>query len=371
MNFSVLPPEINSAQIYAGPGSAPMLQAAASWQRLADELTSAAASFESVTEALVGDSWQGWAAAAMASAAAPYASWLNAAAAGAQSASVQAGTAATVFEDALAAIVHPAVVATNRNQLVMLAMSNLFGLNAPAIAATEAHYEQMWAQDVAALSGYHAGVSTVAAQLAPWQGVLQTLQGNASSSIAAVNLAAQAESLNALDVSVSFSGLQLVQLGTAQANSTFGGLAVALGQNSSASAAGLLDGAWALGSATGASSSGILNTALAVGDTSTAQAGGLFTLASAFGSGNTVSTGGYVNFAGLVGNGNQVGVVDGFGNRAWVFGDGNVAQVGGLLTAASTFGSDSSVSTGGYVNFAGLVGNGNQVGVVDGFGNRA
>ncbi|BCI90395.1 hypothetical protein NIIDMKKI_56010 [Mycobacterium kansasii] len=187
-------PEINSAQIYAGPGSAPMLQAAASWQRLADELTSAAASFESVTEALVGDSWQGWAAAAMASAAAPYASWLNAAAAGAQSASVQAGTAATVFEDALAAIVHPAVVATNRNQLVMLAMSNLFGLNAPAIAATEAHYEQMWAQDVAALSGYHAGVSTVAAQLAPWQGVLQTLQGNASSSIAAVNLAAQAES---------------------------------------------------------------------------------------------------------------------------------------------------------------------------------
>ncbi|OOK82318.1 PPE family protein [Mycobacterium kansasii] len=59
-----------------------MLQAAASWQRLADELTSAAASFESVTEALVGDSWQGWAAAAMASAAAPYASWLNAAAAG-------------------------------------------------------------------------------------------------------------------------------------------------------------------------------------------------------------------------------------------------------------------------------------------------
>ncbi|OOK83200.1 PPE family protein [Mycobacterium kansasii] len=147
-----------------------------------------------------------------------------------------------MFEDALAAIVHPAVVATNRNQLVMLAMSNLFGLNAPAIAATEAHYEQMWAQDVAALSGYHAGVSTVAAQLAPWQGVLQTLQGNASSSIAAVNLAAQAESLNALDVSVSFSGLQLVQLGTAQANSTFGGLAVALGQNSSASAAGLLDG---------------------------------------------------------------------------------------------------------------------------------
>ncbi|ETW24946.1 hypothetical protein MGAST_05490 [Mycobacterium gastri 'Wayne'] len=318
MNFSVLPPEINSARIFAGPGSAPMLQAASAWQQLADELSSAAASFESVTSALVGDSWQGWAAAAMASAAAPYASWLNAAAAGAQGASVQAGAAATVFEDALAATVHPALVAANRNQLIVLAMSNLLGLNAPAIAATEAHYEQMWAQDVAALSGYHAGVSTVAAQLLPWQGVLQTLQAQTSGSVAAVNVATQAESLNALDVSVSFSGLQLVQLGTAHANSTFGGLAVALGPNSSASATGLLDGAWALGSVTGASSSGYLNTAVAVGDTSTAQAGGLLTVASAFGSGNSVSTGGYVNFAGVVGNGNQVGVVDGFGNRAWV-----------------------------------------------------
>ncbi|MCV7195189.1 PPE domain-containing protein [Mycobacterium angelicum] len=38
MNFSVLPPEVNSALILAGAGSQPMLEAAAAWGGLADEL---------------------------------------------------------------------------------------------------------------------------------------------------------------------------------------------------------------------------------------------------------------------------------------------------------------------------------------------
>ena len=50
---------------------------------------------------------------------------------------------------------------------VQLVMSNFFGQNAPAIAAAEAEYEQMWAQDVAAMAGYHAGASAAAAQLSP------------------------------------------------------------------------------------------------------------------------------------------------------------------------------------------------------------
>ncbi len=32
MDYAVLPPEINSARIYAGPGSGPMLAAASAWE---------------------------------------------------------------------------------------------------------------------------------------------------------------------------------------------------------------------------------------------------------------------------------------------------------------------------------------------------
>jgi PPE-repeat protein len=46
---------------------------------------------------------------------------------------------------------------------VRLVVSNLFGQNAAAIANAEAAYETMWAQDVAAMMGYHTGASAAAA----------------------------------------------------------------------------------------------------------------------------------------------------------------------------------------------------------------
>lgn len=42
MDFGVLPPEINSGRMYAGPGSGPMMAAAAAWDSLAAELGLAA-----------------------------------------------------------------------------------------------------------------------------------------------------------------------------------------------------------------------------------------------------------------------------------------------------------------------------------------
>lgn len=88
MNFMVLPPEVNSARIYAGAGPAPvMLAAAVAWDGLAAELGMAAASFSLLISGLTagpGSAWQGPAAAAMAAAAAPYLSWLNAATARAE-----------------------------------------------------------------------------------------------------------------------------------------------------------------------------------------------------------------------------------------------------------------------------------------------
>ncbi len=159
MNFAVLPPEINSLLISTGAGSGPLLAAAAAWDELAAELGSAAASFGSVTSGLAGGVWQGPSAAAMAAAAAPYAGWLGATAAAAEAAAGQARAVVSVYEAALAATVDPFVVAANRSKLVSLALSNLFGQNTPAIAAAEFDYELMWAQDVAAMLGYHAGAS--------------------------------------------------------------------------------------------------------------------------------------------------------------------------------------------------------------------
>ena len=183
--FSVLPPEINSARMYTGAGSGPMLATAAAWDGLAGELGSAAASFSSVTSGLADGSWRGAASRAMSSAAAPYAGWLNQAVAGAETAALQAEAAAAVFEAAQAATVHPLLVAVNRTQLVSMVNTNASGLNAPAIAAVESEYEQMWAQDVAAMSSYYVAASAVVAQLTPWQQALQNLQGLAGNGASA------------------------------------------------------------------------------------------------------------------------------------------------------------------------------------------
>lgn len=166
MNFAVAPPELTSARIFAGAGPQPLLAAAASWDGLASELDAAARSFATVTSELAAGVWQGPAMLAMTRTAAPYVTWLTAAAARAGGTAAQARAAAVAFETTQAAIVHPAMVAANRSGLVSLIAANLFGQNAPAIAAAEAAYEQMWAQDVAAMAGYHAQASAVAEQLA-------------------------------------------------------------------------------------------------------------------------------------------------------------------------------------------------------------
>jgi PPE-repeat protein len=180
MNFSVWPPEVNSALALDGPGSGPMLEAAAAWDGIGSELSLAANAFRSVTSDLASQAWQGPASASMKNAAAGYVDWLGGAAAQAEQSAAQARAAATAFDAALATIVDPGLITANRSQLVSLVLSNLFGQNAPAIAAVETEYERMWAQDVASMAGYHAAASVAASQLPPWQQVRQTMAAAAS-----------------------------------------------------------------------------------------------------------------------------------------------------------------------------------------------
>ena len=60
--------------------------------------------------------------------------------------------------------VPPPVIAANRVLLMTLIATNFFGQNTPAIAATEAQYMEMWAQDAAAMYGY-AATSAIVSQL--------------------------------------------------------------------------------------------------------------------------------------------------------------------------------------------------------------
>jgi PPE-repeat protein len=164
LDFAALPPEINSGRMYTGPGSEPMMVAASAWDELAAELGTAAQSYTSVIDELTGGPWVGPTSASMVSAVAPYLTWLTGAAGQAEETASQARAAAAAFEAAFAMTVPPPVIAANRVTLMTLIATNFFGQNTPAIAATEAQYMEMWAQDAAAMYGY-AGSSAIASEL--------------------------------------------------------------------------------------------------------------------------------------------------------------------------------------------------------------
>ena len=170
--FALLPPEVNSGRMYSGAGSGPMLAAAAAWNALAAELYSTATGYSSTLAELNGH-WHGPTSTAMMAAAVPYVAWLNATAGQAENTAAKAEAAVAAYEAAFAATVPPAVVAANRARLMMLIVTNILGQNTPAIAATEAEYAEIWAQDATAMCGY-AAASSVAAELTPFDPPGQT-----------------------------------------------------------------------------------------------------------------------------------------------------------------------------------------------------
>jgi PPE-repeat protein len=194
MFFAAFPPEINSGRMYAGAGSGPLLAAATAWDGLATELQSAATSYSSVISSLTSGPWLGPTSLTMAAAVSPYLTWMQNTAAQAAETANQAIAAASAYETAFAAHVPPAEIAANRTQLASLVSTNVFGQNNAAIAATEAQYGEMWAQDAIAMDTY-AGSSAAATKLTPFTAAPQTTNaGGLASQAAAV---AQATSTSA------------------------------------------------------------------------------------------------------------------------------------------------------------------------------
>lgn len=183
MDFGLLAPEVNSGRVYSGPGPAPLLAAAAAWDALAAELHSAAASYGSAISELR-TLWHGPSSTAMAAAASPYIAWLDGTAVQAEQTAVQAKAAAAAYETVFAATVPPPVIAANRALLASLIATNILGQNTPVIAATEAQYAEMWAQDAGAMYAYAAS-SAAATQLTPFTAPPATTDGSGEADQAA------------------------------------------------------------------------------------------------------------------------------------------------------------------------------------------
>ncbi len=179
-DFGSVPPEITSEQIYMGPGGESLMTAAAAWQQVATDLESSAAAYNSVLQQLT-EVWQGPGATAMVTAGMPYVWWLQDIAQRAAQLGIQAQAAATAFQVAHATVVPPPVIAANRTQWATLVATNLFGHNGPAIAANEAHYAEMWAQDVAAMSQYSASSQAAVSAISPFTTAPVTSRSGATS----------------------------------------------------------------------------------------------------------------------------------------------------------------------------------------------
>lgn len=184
MDFGIYPPEINSGRMYTGPGPGPMLAAAQAWQSVADELYTGISGYQSAVSELVEGAWSGPSSAAMSAAAGSYVEWLSATAAQAEQTAAQAWTAAAAYEAAFASTVPPPEVAANRGLLAVLVATNFLGQNAPAIAATEALYAEMWVQDALAMYNYAAS-SAAAAVLTPFTSPRQNTDPGAAAGQAA------------------------------------------------------------------------------------------------------------------------------------------------------------------------------------------
>src|ERR1700722_16058556 len=167
MSFSLIPPEINSALMFSGAGSGPLLEASAAWNSLATDLESTATQYQTLVTNLVTGSWLGPSSAQMASATTPYIAWLQGTAATAAQTGAQAQAAAGAYQSAYASMVPLPVIEANRTELAALVANNFLGQNTGAIATNEAEYLDMWIQDALTMDTYQ--VNSQAASALPAQ----------------------------------------------------------------------------------------------------------------------------------------------------------------------------------------------------------
>jgi PPE-repeat protein len=194
MSFSLFPPEINSALMFSGAGSGPLLSAAAAWNELATDLETTATSYQTAVTNLTTGPWLGPSSAQMAAATAPYIAWMQSTAATAAQTGAQAQVAAGAYQTAYASMVPLPEIAANRALLAELVSNNFLGQNTGAIATTEANYLDMWIQDALGMDTYQVN-SQAAAALPQHSAAPQVANGSLASTAAAATPASSSSSV--------------------------------------------------------------------------------------------------------------------------------------------------------------------------------
>ena len=210
------------------------VSAAAAWDELAAELGTAAAGYGSVISEMTTTPWIGPSSVAMVAAVIPYVGWLDTVATLAEQTAGQARAAAAAYEAAHAMTVPPPVILANRVLLTTLIATNFFGQNSAAIAATEAQYMEMWAQDATAMYEYVASSAT-AAQLHPFTSPPDTTKANQAASQATAAAQATATQAGNTSQTTTATTSQLASTTTASQMLQQLSSATSLGVNSSSS----------------------------------------------------------------------------------------------------------------------------------------
>jgi PPE-repeat protein len=243
MSFSLIPPEINSALMYQGAGSGPLLEAATAWDGLAADLESTATQYQTAVTNLTTGTWLGPSSAHMAAAAEPYIGWLQSTAAEAAQTGAQAKAAASAYQTAYASMVPPPVITANRTELTTLVANNFLGQNTGAIAQNEAEYLDMWIQDALGMDTYNMNSTGASSALPAQTAAPLVTSGSQAAAPAASAAASSADATSVVEgllqdlaelFGVPSSTASLSGLGASDLTTWLGGVATAVAGNPTA-----------------------------------------------------------------------------------------------------------------------------------------
>jgi PPE-repeat protein len=194
MLWHAMPPELNTARLMAGAGPAPMLQAAAGWEALANALQSQSLELSTNLVALK-ERWTGAGSDRAVAAATPMVAWLQSAAQQAQQRAAQATAQAASYMKALGTTPSLPEIATNHVTHAVLTATNFLGINLVPIGFNEMDYfVRMWTQAGGAMDIYQAetAANTVFEPLEPMKPIVQPGIGEAVAAEALGRLSAMA-----------------------------------------------------------------------------------------------------------------------------------------------------------------------------------
>ncbi|WP_139061752.1 PPE family protein [Tsukamurella pulmonis] len=153
MTFPALPPEVNVGRLMSGAGPAPATAAAAAWASVAASVSARSVFLQSLLPRLAA-SWQAPETALMTRNVAMYLAHNEAVRAQALLASTRHTKQAADYSAALAGMAQLPEIALNHLTNAVLNATNFLGVNTAAIAANEAQYAAMWAQNASMMAVY-------------------------------------------------------------------------------------------------------------------------------------------------------------------------------------------------------------------------